>query len=82
MVSLQSDSAKQDLKEMKAMTLTDAHARSRLILVSRATNLTYSSNSRNIPYVEMYRERTAVIETPAENLQKAADDDAKRPLVR
>jgi hypothetical protein len=35
-------------------------------------------NSRIMPYSELYRQRTGVIETPIEHLQKAADDEKRR----
>jgi len=36
------------------------------------------SNSRFVPYAEVYRGRTSLIETPAEHLQKAAQEDERR----
>lgn len=36
------------------------------------------SNSRFVPYAEIYRGRTSLMETPAEHLQKAAQEDEQR----
>jgi len=36
------------------------------------------SNSRSVPYSELYRGCTSVIETPAEYIQKAAEDEERR----
>jgi hypothetical protein len=40
------------------------------------------SNSRVIPYVDVYQGRSSVMETPAQNLQKAADEEQMRTRKR
>ena len=40
------------------------------------------SNSRYIPYAERYRASVAVMETPIEHIQKAAQDEEKRKNTR
>jgi hypothetical protein len=60
------------------MTLTEASRKSGLVVTSRGLNSAYSSSSRRVPYVEVYSERTGIMETPAAVLQRAADDEAKR----
>ena len=61
------------------MTLTDAQRKSGLLVISREQNSAYQqSSSRSIPYVEIYSQRTGTMETPAEHLQRAGEDEARR----
>jgi hypothetical protein len=64
--------------KMLPKTLTEAQAAGGIIVISGAINAAHLSNSRQVPYAEMYRERTGVIETPIEHIQRAAEDEAKR----
>ena len=59
------------------MTLTEADSRGKTFLNCQFKELGASS-SRVAPYREVYRERNALMETPIEYLQRAAEDDAKR----
>lgn len=59
------------------MTLTEADSRGKTFLDYQFKELGASS-SRVAPYREVYRERNALMETPIEYLQRAAEDDAKR----
>ena len=59
-------------------TFTEAAYRSGMGIVSTLIDGTYFSNSRLIPYRELYRDRTALIESPADHLQRAAEDEARR----
>ena len=61
----------------KPTTLTEAANSSGLLIVSLLEG-TQSTNSRIVPYRESYRDRTAWTESPAEYLQRAAEDDEKR----
>ena len=61
----------------KPTTLTEAANRMGLLVVSMLEG-TQSTNSRIVPYRESYRDRTAWTESPAEHLQRAAEDDEKR----
>ena len=36
------------------------------------------SNARSVPYAEVYREQTALTETPVQRIQRAALDEARR----
>lgn len=63
---------------MLAKTLTEAQNRGGLVVVSQGENATYLSSARLVPYAEMYQGRTAIIETPAERLQRAGEDEARR----
>ena len=60
-------------------TLTEAQQRSGFSVVILGSYDT-QSNSRCIPYAEIYRGRSSLMETPAEHLQKAAEDDERRKL--
>jgi hypothetical protein len=55
-------------------TFTEAQQRSGFSVVIIGSDRT-QSNSRFVPYAEVYRGRTSLIETPAEHLQKAAQED-------
>jgi hypothetical protein len=55
-------------------TFTEAQERSGFSAVIIGSYRT-QSNSRFVPYAEVYRGRTSLIETPAEHLQKAAQED-------
>jgi len=58
-------------------TFTEAQERSgfSVVIIGSYRN---QSNSRFVPYAEVYRGRTSLIETPAEHLQKAAQEDEQR----
>ncbi len=55
-------------------TLTEAQERSGFSVVIKGSYRT-QSNSRFVPYAEVYRGRTSLMETPAQHLQKAAQED-------
>lgn len=55
-------------------TLTEAQQRSGFSVVIVGTYQT-QSNSRFVPYAEIYRGRSSLMETPVEHLQKAAEED-------
>lgn len=59
----------------KAETLTAALAKSQLRLLTLGR--TRSSNSREIPYWEVYRGSSAERETPAERLQRIATEEER-----
>ena len=58
-------------------TFTEAQERSGFSVVIIGSYDT-QSNSRFVPYAEVYRGRTSLMETPAEHLQKAAQEDEQR----
>ena len=58
-------------------TFTEAQERSGFSVVTMGGYRT-QSNSRFVPYAEVYRGRTSLMETPAEHLQKAAQEDERR----
>jgi len=55
-------------------TLTEAQERSGFSVIIMGSYRT-QSNSRFVPYAEVYRGRTSLMETPAQHLQKAAQED-------
>ena len=55
-------------------TLTEAQERSGFSVVIIGSYHT-QSNSRFVPYAEVYRDRTSLMESPAQHLQKAAQED-------
>ena len=57
-------------REMK--TLTEAARGSRVTFVRRSSN---DSNARAVPYVDLYRASTGILETPAERLQRVSRED-------
>jgi hypothetical protein len=59
-------------------TLTEAVAQAGLIVIRRTVNASNLSTAREIPYSEIYRQSTGLIESPVERLQRAADDEARR----
>lgn len=59
-------------------TLTEAQAASGIIELSRGVNTAHLSNAREVPYAEIYRERTAIMESPIERIQRAAEDEHRR----
>ena len=61
----------------KGITLTKAQNMANIQYYVVASD-NASSNSRIIPYVEIYRGSTGVMETPIEHMQRAAEDEAKR----
>jgi len=63
---------------MLAKTLTEAQAQGGLVVVGPRATSSYLSSGRSVPYFEIYRERTALLETPAERIQRAGEDEAKR----
>lgn len=58
----------------KHPTLTEARTASRIVLVTPKCVTT----CRNIPYEEVYRGATVLIESPADHLQRAAEDERGR----
>jgi hypothetical protein len=63
---------------MDTKTLTEAQAAGGIIVISSAINAAHLSSARQVPYAEMYRQRTGIIETPIEHIQRAVQDEAKR----
>ena len=61
-------------------TITEAESRARIRFVLEGT-ATVGSNSRVIPYGEIYRDSTAVMETPVEHLLRAVEDQRKRDTL-
>jgi len=59
--------------------LTEAQARRGYCVVVVGSYST-QSNSRVIPYAEIYRGRTSMMETPAEHLQRAAEEENRRTI--
>lgn len=59
------------------MTLTEASRMSGLLVITRAQNSSLTT-ARAIPYSERYSQRTGLMETPVENLQRAAEEEARR----
>lgn len=55
-------------------TLTEAQALSQLRIIQAGRN-TSQQSGRQIPYEELYRGSNAVMETPVERIQRAADED-------
>jgi len=60
------------------ITLTEAQAAGGVVEIRGVVNAAHVSNAREIPYAEIYRERTSLLETPIQRLQRAADDEARR----
>lgn len=58
-------------------TITEAHLRGSVVYLIASSDVTESS-IRAIPYTDVYRGRTSVMETPAEYLQKASEDEDRR----
>jgi hypothetical protein len=58
-------------------TLTEAQERSRFSVIIIGSYRT-QSNSRFVPYAEVYRGRSSLMETPAQHLQKAVEEDKQR----
>jgi hypothetical protein len=60
-------------------TITEARAKSgyNFVILGRDSN---ESNSRTLPYAELYRSRTSIMETPAEYIQKASEDETSRKI--
>jgi hypothetical protein len=57
--------------------ITDVQERSGMQVFLVEAGLSYST-ARQIPYAEAYRDRTGLIATPMEELQRAAEDEAAR----
>ena len=62
----------------KRHTLTDARTASRILGLVPAD----STTCRNVPYGEIYRRTTVLIESPVDYLQRAAEDDELRRSER
>ena len=62
-------------------TLTEAQERSGFSVIIMGSYRT-QSNSRFVPYAEVYRGRSSLMETPAQYLQKAAEEDEQRKLIQ
>jgi hypothetical protein len=54
-------------------SLTEAQARSRTRVTIARTEAS-ESNARAVPYADYYRDRSAVMETPTERLQRATEE--------
>lgn len=63
------------------MLLTEAVNTTGYIIVRDNGMGAASSNARKIPYAEVYRQHTGLYETPIQNVQRAADDEAARAGV-
>lgn len=62
-----------------SITVTAANLSNGLLIGEVAPNSTSSlPSSRSIPYAEVYSLRTGIMETPAEHIQRAGEDEAKR----
>lgn len=76
MVSLAAN-GKGEISVRRSVTLTEAQARSGLLVVLLDRGGTHS-NFRQVPYAEEYRAATSVIESPVERIQQAAQDEEER----
>jgi len=63
--------------DTRPLTLTEAQSSGSLRVILQNTPTT-RSNSRIIPYIELYHGRTSVMETPVEHRQRAAEDERRR----
>jgi len=63
--------------EKLPLTLTEAQNQVRIYTVAAISDYTYSS-SRRIPYFDLYRSRNSIMETPAQQIQRAAEDEKAR----
>ena len=61
------------------LTITEAQTRVRILTVSTTPDYTLS-NSRTIPYVDLYHSRNSLMETPTQQIQRAAEDEKARAL--
>lgn len=59
-------------------SLTEATRQRGAIVVVRPAGGVSMSNARTVPYAEVYRHANAVQETPAQRIQRAADEEAAR----
>ena len=66
------------MKQEDHMSVTAASLGNGLLIGEAGLNSTYLPSSRSIPYAEIYTFRTGIMETPAEHIQRAAEDEAKR----
>lgn len=64
-------------RTQQELSLTELGQRSGVVRVEHAANSS-TSNARQIPYAERYRQSNAVLETPAQRLQRAAIEEAAR----
>jgi hypothetical protein len=61
------------------ISLTDVMSRRGLVVVvNDLRGASSSNNGRRIPYAEQYRQSSGIRETPIQQLQRAADDEAAR----
>lgn len=60
-------------------TLTEAQKHSGFSVVIIGSYRT-QSNSRFVPYAEVYRGRSSLMETPAQRLHQTAEEDEQRKL--
>lgn len=65
----------------KPRTVTEAQASSPGVFL-RLTGSRTASNWRPLSYADRYRAATGVMETPAEYLQRAAEDEERRSASR
>ena len=62
-----------------SISVTAANLCNGLLIGEVAPNSASSlPSSRSIPYAEIYSLHTGIMETPAEHIQRAAEDEAKR----
>lgn len=62
--------------QQAGLTVTEALAKGSFLIAGvPALNM---STARIVPYAELYQARTAVMETPVEHLQQAAEDEKHR----
>jgi len=61
------------------LTITEAQKRVQILTVSATLDYTLSS-SRTIPYADLYHSRNSLMETPAQQIQRAAEDEKARAL--
>lgn len=63
-------------------TVTEAQLQSQYAVVFIGIDANSSSTARVVPYAELYRSRTGLMETPVEHLQEAAKDEEARKSGR
>jgi hypothetical protein len=63
------------------VNLTEAQMAQGYTIILRGAYPT-ESNSRTIPYIDIYQGRSGLMETPVENLQRAAEEEQMRAKKR
>jgi hypothetical protein len=64
------------------ISLTEAQAAGGIVEIRPRINGAHLSNAREVPYAEIYRDSTGLIETPIERIQRAAEDETRRAETR